>query len=125
MGSDSGRVAGSNWKQSTANLLYRLAKECGAVSIKSCMAKAPIYEEILEFASFTMHEFVGDRFRFYSDQFPSNPAINGRIFEYLICETLAGGHHAFLLSGAPGTRADFDVVLYHPTKPVVLTLKVW
>lgn len=52
--------------------------------------------------------------------------MNGRIFEYLVCETLA--HEGIIpfyyqarINLVP--NADFDVALYHPRKPVVLTMK--
>ncbi len=53
--------------------------------------------------------------------------MNGKIFEYLVCETLA---HEGIVPFYYQARfeyvpnADFDVVLYHRRKPVILTMKV-
>ena len=62
----------------------------------------------------------------YNSKYTSNPSINGRIFEYLIAETLVQEkiipfyyQAKFLLV----PNADFDIALYHPQNPVVLTMK--
>ena len=55
------------------------------------------------------------------------PSINGRIFEYIICETLAYENITPFYYQAKFLHVpncDFDVALYHPGKTVVLTLKV-
>lgn len=53
--------------------------------------------------------------------------MNGRFFEYLICETLAQENIApfyFQAQFEYVPNADFDIVLYHRRTPVILTMKV-
>ncbi len=74
----------------------------------------------------TPHNFVKTAYQKYSREYPNNPSINGKIFEYLICETLAREaitpfYYQVRFNRVP--NADFDVVLYDPVKPVVLTMK--
>jgi len=62
----------------------------------------------------------------YKELYPSEPSINGRIFEYLVCETLAYKsiapfYYQAVFEWVP--NANFDLVLYHPRFPVVLTMK--
>lgn len=73
------------------------------------------------------HEFVGGMYQRYLEKYPNNPSLNGRIFEYLICETLARHkivpfYYQAKFKHVP--NADFDVVLYDKLRPVVLTMKV-
>lgn len=73
------------------------------------------------------HEFVGGVYQSYRGQYPDNPSVNGRIFEYLICETLARHKVVPFYCQAKFQHvpnADFDVVLYDKLRPVVLTMKV-
>lgn len=76
---------------------------------------------------FAPHKFVGDAYRQYLRRYPNNPSVNGRIFEYLVCETLAReGVVPFYcqVQFAFVPNANFDVVLFHPRRPVVLSMKV-
>ncbi len=75
----------------------------------------------------TPHQFVSNTYSTYLNQFQTTSSTNGRIFEYLICETLAQEkivpfYYQARFEHVP--NADFDVVLYHRRKPVVLTMKV-
>ena len=72
-------------------------------------------------------EFVGQLWAAYKARHPNNASVNGRIFEYAICETLAREGVAPFYYQAKFERvpnADFDVVLYNRNRPVVLTMKV-
>jgi len=73
------------------------------------------------------HEFIAEAYRLYKDKHPNNHSINGRIFEYLVCETLMReGITPFYFQArfrfVP--NADFDVACYNPKRPVVLSMKV-
>ncbi len=60
-------------------------------------------------------------------KYPSNPSLNGAVFEYLVCETLAReGITPFYYQAkfALVPNADFDVVCYNAKRPVVLSMKV-
>ncbi len=73
------------------------------------------------------HEFIKTAYAEYLDKYGNNPSINGRVFEYLICETLAQAGITPFYYQAKFERvpnADFDVVLYCPKSPIVLTMKV-
>lgn len=75
----------------------------------------------------TPHEFVSIAYNSYTSQYPSNPSINGRIFEYCICETLTQEGITPFYYQATFTFApivDFDIVCYHPRQPVILSVKV-
>lgn len=55
-----------------------------------------------------------------------SPSINGRIFEFLIAETLAQAdvtpfYYQANFQLVP--NADFDILLYDPREPVILTMK--
>ena len=72
------------------------------------------------------HEFVRDGYEEYLRQNSSNQSVNGKIFEWLVCETLmrAGAtpfYYQARFERVP--NADFDIVLYDPTQPVVLSCK--
>ena len=72
------------------------------------------------------HEFVRDGYEEYLRQNSSNPSVNGKIFEWLICETLMREgatpfYYQARFKHVP--NADFDIVLYDPRRPVVLSCK--
>ncbi|MBC6436810.1 MAG: hypothetical protein GDA52_01435 [Rhodobacteraceae bacterium] len=72
------------------------------------------------------HQFISDAYSAYESSFLSKPSINGRIFEFLICECLAREgvmpfYHQANFERVP--NANFDIVLYHRTKPVALSCK--
>lgn len=74
----------------------------------------------------TPHKFVSDAYSGYLSRGETTPSTNGRIFEYLICETLAREDITPFYYQARFDRvpnADFDVVLYDQNRPVVLTMK--
>ncbi|MBC6406588.1 MAG: hypothetical protein GDA40_00110 [Rhodobacteraceae bacterium] len=88
-----------------------------------------IYAELLRSIDWKppAHAVIKDAYSSYEAKYGSNPSINGRIFEYLICETLAQeGITPFYYQArfAQVPNAAFDVVLYHPRRPVVLSVKV-
>lgn len=75
----------------------------------------------------TPHEFVDTAYNLYLQRYDDSPSINGRIFEYLVCETLArSGITPFYYQAnfAFVPNAQFDVVLYDQKYPVALTMKV-
>ncbi len=86
-----------------------------------------IYNDAIKQLEFvTTHDFIPKAYGIYKKNYPNNPSINGRIFEYLICESLAKisltpFYYQAKFNLVP--NADFDVVLYHYKKPVVLTMK--
>ncbi len=71
------------------------------------------------------HEFIKTAYsRYNSDSVNNN--LNGLIFEYLVCETLAQQNimpFYFQATFAHVPNCSFDIVLYHPIWPVVLSLK--
>ena len=73
------------------------------------------------------HQFIKEAYGTYRAKFPDSPAVNGRVFEYLVCETLAReGIVPFYYQAnfAHVPNADFDVVCYDSRRPVVLSMKV-
>ena len=49
-----------------------------------------IYNDVIKQLEFvTPHDFIPKAYGIYKKNYPNNPSINGRIFEYLICESLA------------------------------------
>lgn len=52
-----------------------------------------VYNKVLENEVFNRntspHRFIKNMYEKYKELYPSEPSINGRIFEYLVCETLA------------------------------------
>ena len=74
----------------------------------------------------TPHTFVREAWQLYEERHPNSPSISGRIFEYIICETLAQQGIAPLYYQAEFAQvpnASFDVVLYDELSPVVLSVK--
>ncbi len=86
-----------------------------------------IYHALLDSISYSKpHEFISRAYDNYRSKYPNNPSVNGRIFEYLVCETLAQENITPFYYQAKFERvpnADFDLVLYDPKQPVVLTMK--
>lgn len=71
-------------------------------------------------------QFVKIAYSKYQQDFPSRPSLNGLIFEFLICEALVReGITPFYYQArfAHVPNADFDIVLYHPYRPVALSAK--
>lgn len=88
---------------------------------------AEIYYDILRDLEFTEpHKFIKDAYEIYRRNYVSNPSINGRIFEYLICETLVLENIVplyYQCSFSLVPNVEFDIILYHPKAPVVLSAK--
>lgn len=75
----------------------------------------------------TPHQFISEAYLEYRNTYKSTASTNGRLFEYLVCETLAQEgivpfYYQARFEHVP--NADFDVVLYHRSRPVILTMKV-
>lgn len=73
------------------------------------------------------HEFVQQVYEQYEHSYQSKSAINGRMFEFIICETLKReGIMPFYYQAkfklVPNVK--FDLVFYDPLAPVVLSAKV-
>lgn len=73
------------------------------------------------------HQFVSTTYAKYLKSGSTTASTNGRLFEYLVCESLAQEgitpfYYQARFEHVP--NADFDVVLYHRSSPVVLTMKV-
>lgn len=88
-----------------------------------------IYQQCVNVVSYkTPCQFVKDLYAEYERRRDENNAgINGRVFEYAVCETLACENITPFYYQAKFQlvpNAEFDIVLYNDTKPVVLTLKV-
>ena len=86
-----------------------------------------IYREVIDTMQYKCpYQFVLEGYRTYESVHHSNPAINGRIFECLICETLANEgivpfYYQARFEQVP--NAKFDIVCYNPRRPVVLSAK--
>ena len=73
------------------------------------------------------HEFIREAYEHYQLSYPSKPSVNGRVFEFMICETLKREGIVPFYYQAKFTQvpnADFDIVCYHAVRPVVLSAKV-
>lgn len=73
------------------------------------------------------HEFIRLAYDKYIEEYGSNRNTNGKMLEYLMCETLMReGITPFYFQAkfklVP--NVDFDLVCYHPERPVVLSAKV-
>ncbi len=70
--------------------------------------------------------FIAAAWKLYTTKYQNNPSINGRVFECLILETLVReGITPFYYQARflHVPNCDFDIVLYHPESPVVLSAK--
>ncbi len=87
-----------------------------------------IYKNLIRGKNYTCpHQFVKSVYDKYRKNYESNSNINGKIFEYLICETLMQQEITSFYYQAKFElmpNVDFDILLYHPQKPVALTMKV-
>ena len=73
------------------------------------------------------HEFVQQVYDRYLDRHKSNPSVNGRVFEFAICETLKReGIVPFYYRSnfTLAVNVNFALVCYHPRRPAVLSPKV-
>ena len=72
------------------------------------------------------YKFIEVSYEKYKSDYGSDKNTNGRIFEYLVCETLAQQGITPFYYQAKFERVpnvEFDIVLYDPYRPVVLTMK--
>ena len=72
------------------------------------------------------HEFVKSSYDCYESNYPSNVSINGRIFEFLICEVLLQNGISpiyFQAKFAFIPNIDFDLICYDDKNPVSLSVK--
>ena len=91
-------------------------------------AKAAYLSAIAKVGSYTLpHQFILDLYGVYKADNPKGKnTVNGAVFELAICETLvregiAPFYHQAKFAFAP--IVDFDIVCYHPERPVVLSAK--
>ena len=73
------------------------------------------------------HEFVAEAYTQYLHDHGSNASVNGRLFEFIICETLVREGIVPFYYQAQFTlvpNADLDIVCYHPKHSIVLSAKV-
>ena len=88
-----------------------------------------IYCELLDaINSYTSPSaFIDTAWKIYSNKYPNKQSVNGRVFEYLIVETLAQEGIEPIYFQAKFNHVpncEFDIVLYHHRLPVVLSAKV-
>ena len=72
------------------------------------------------------HEFVEQFWGLYESNYTSNVSINGRIFEFLICDVLLQNGISpiyFQAKFAFIPNIDFDLICYDEKKPVSLSIK--
>ncbi len=74
-------------------------------------------------SKFTQRAFIDE----YVANYPSNPSINGKVFEYCIIECLiqmniTPFYYQAFMSLIPNVK--FDIVCYHEVSPVVISCKV-
>ena len=96
-------------------------------NIKS-VAEAAYLAAISKVSGYALpHEFVRDLYDAYKENNPkTSNTVNGAVFELAICETLVRAgitpfYHQAKFAFAP--IVDFDIVCYHPERPVVLSAK--
>ncbi len=90
-----------------------------------------VYEEVLAGVDAGIyhsvpHEFIDRAHHIYKNSHPDRKNVHGRVFEYLICETLAQQNIVPFYCQATFERVPnvkFDIVLYDPREPVVLSIK--
>ena len=110
--------------------LERMQQECGLKSTKySLENRGGAFLSVLESVNCyeKPHKFVDEAYSAYLAGYRSSPSVNGRVFEYIICETLKReGIVPFYYQAkfALVPNADFDIVCYHPRMPVALSAKV-
>ena len=71
-------------------------------------------------------KFMEISYEKYKSDYGGDKSTNGRIFEYLVCETLAQQEITPFYYQAKFERVpnvEFDIVLFDPHRPVVLTMK--
>lgn len=89
-----------------------------------------IYRAITENMNFHLppSDFVHQAYRVnYQNNYQSNPSVNGKIFEFLICEVLLQHEISPIYFQAKFTQIpniDFDIICYSPIRPVLLSMKV-
>lgn len=90
---------------------------------------AAIYRDLLENAGHLPsepHRLVAELYEDYLRTYGSNASVNGAVFEYLICETLLQAgispiYYQAQIEFVPDVV--FDIVCFHPKRPVVLSCK--
>ena len=73
------------------------------------------------------HEFIGTAYEMYRSGYPTNPSVNGKVFELLVFETLVREnvlpfYYQAQISLVP--NVVFDFVCFNLRKPVILSCKV-
>ena len=86
-----------------------------------------IYRTIIDHMDYkSPHQFIESSYKKYQMSYDGDQNTNGRIFEYLICETLAQQGITPFYYQATFERVPnvvFDIVLYDPIRPVLFTTK--
>ena len=87
-----------------------------------------IFKDICSAVSSSLHgsKFVANAYKWYGENFPNAPSINGSIFELLVLEALKReriGPIYYKTRFLFVPNVEFDILLYNPTKPVVLSCK--
>ena len=95
--------------------------------IISSRKTSPIYTALINSIEYkNPHTFIKNTFLKYKKECPNNPSVNGRIFELLICHSLNKEGILPFYYQASFERVPnvvFDIVLYNPNSPTVLTIK--
>ncbi len=97
-------------------------------NVKGSVAKAAYLRAIDKVSGYgPPHQFVRDLYDVYTAENPdSAKTVNGTVFELAVCETLVREgitpfYHQAKFTFAP--IVNFDIVCYHPERPVVLSAK--
>lgn len=88
--------------------------------------QAVLREAQLGYGSDAPHEFVEQAYREYLERFKSIGKVNGDVFEYIICESLAQRNLPFHYRATLKLPRPMkcDVLLYNANNPIVLMLGV-
>ena len=97
---------------------------CEIISGKAGRIYVLILSQILKYTD--AHSLIDAFYSQYKNEYPNNPSINGKIFEWLVCETLKKEnivpfYYQVEFELIPDTC--FDIVLYQKKCPVVLSVK--
>lgn len=97
-------------------------------AVKKGVAKSAYLSAIAKVGAYALpHQFIRDVYDVYEAENPDRSNnINGAVFELAICETLVREgitpfYHQGKFTFAP--IVNFDIVCYHPERPVVLSAK--
>ena len=97
---------------------------CEIISDKAGRIYVLVLSQILKYTD--PHSLIHAFYSQYKNEHPNNPSINGKIFEWLVCETLKKEnivpfYYQVEFELIPDTC--FDIVLYQKKYPVVFSVK--